>query len=152
MQQNYGPMRQHVVKRFMVVYRKRTRTSLARSLRGHSQTTLTRFWVFLPPTHLCWHFLWYKCWQKVDIFGPSRKSTQQATMETKFHPYFWNLSSSKVCLVKKETKLNQVFCLIKSSKIICIFLPAFYLIVLLMTSPKNFVKTAILKIWQLFFF
>ena len=25
---------------------------------------------FWPPTPLCWHFLWYECWQKVDIFGP----------------------------------------------------------------------------------
>ena len=35
--------------------------------RRHSQTTLTRFWT---PTPLCWHFLPYKRWQKVDIFGP----------------------------------------------------------------------------------
>ena len=29
---------------------------------------LTRFWLFWPPTPLCWHFLWYERWQKVDIF------------------------------------------------------------------------------------
>ena len=40
------------------------RISTANQVRGHSQTTLTRFWLFLPPTPLCWHFLWYKCWQK----------------------------------------------------------------------------------------
>ena len=28
------------------------------------------FGFFWPPTSLHWHFLWYKCWQKVDIFGP----------------------------------------------------------------------------------
>ena len=39
-------------------------------VRGHSQTTLTRFWLFLPPTTLHWLFLPYEHWQKVDIFGP----------------------------------------------------------------------------------
>ena len=39
-------------------------------IRGRSQTTLTRFWLFWPPTPLCWHFLWYDCWQKVDILRP----------------------------------------------------------------------------------
>ena len=33
-----------------------------------------------------------------------------------------------------------------------ISLPAFYLIIWLMKSPKNFEKTSILKIWQLIFF
>ena len=59
---------------------------------------------------------------------------------------------TKVCSVKKETKLNQVFCLIKSSEIIFIFLPGFYLIIWLMTSPKNFEKIPILKTRQLIFF
>ena len=40
----------------------------------------------------------------------------------------------------------------KSSEIVFIFLPAFYLIIWLMTSPKNFEKISILKIWQLVFF
>ena len=40
------------------------------SLRGHSQTTLTRFWLFLTTYPLRWHFLRYECWQKVDTFGP----------------------------------------------------------------------------------
>ena len=59
---------------------------------------------------------------------------------------------TKVCSVKKETKLNKFFCLIKSSKIIFIFLPEFYLIIWLMTSPKNFEKIPILKTWQQIFF
>ena len=58
----------------------------------------------------------------------------------------------KLCLVKKDTKLNQVYFLIKSSEIILIFLPRFYLIISLMTSPKNFVKLPILKTWNLVFF
>ena len=40
----------------------------------------------------------------------------------------------------------------KSSEIVFIFLPAFYLIIWLMTSPKNFEKIFILKICQLVFF
>ena len=40
--------------------------------RGRSQITLTRFWVFLNTSHLHWHFLWYECWQKVYMFGPSK--------------------------------------------------------------------------------
>ena len=62
------------------------------------------------------------------------------------------LPRNKLCSVIKETNLNYIFCLIKSSEIVFIFLPAFYLIIWLMTSPKNFEKIAILKIWQLFFF
>ena len=37
----------------------------------------------------------------------------------------------------------------KSLEIVIIFLSAFYLIIWLMTSPKNFEKISILKIWQL---
>ena len=40
------------------------------TLRGRSQTTLANFRFFWPPTLLRWHFLWYKCWQKLDFFGP----------------------------------------------------------------------------------
>ena len=53
---------------------------------------------------------------------------------------------SKVCTLKNNTDLNSSFCLIKSSKIVLIFLPAFYLSMWLMTSKKNFEKIAILKI------
>jgi hypothetical protein len=51
----------------------------------------------------------------------------------------------KVCTIKNNTNLNLIFCLIKCSKIDFIFLPAFYLIMWLMTSSKNFEKIAILK-------
>ena len=54
--------------------------------------------------------------------------------------------SNKVWELEKYTKLNTIFCLIKSSGIVFIFLPAFDLIIWLMTSPKNFEKIAILKI------
>ena len=37
--------------------------------RVHSQTMLTIFWLLLPPTLLCGHFLPYECWQNVNIFG-----------------------------------------------------------------------------------
>ena len=53
---------------------------------------------------------------------------------------------NKVCTIENNTNLNSIFCLIKSSKNDFIFLPAFYLILWLMTSPKNFEKIAILKI------
>ena len=33
-----------------------------------SQTMLTSFWLFSPPTPLRWHLLPYKHWQKIDIF------------------------------------------------------------------------------------
>ena len=58
---------------------------------------------------------------------------------------------TKVCTLKNNTKLNWIF-LIKSSEIVFIFLPAFYLIMWLMTSSKIFEKITILKIWQRFFF
>ena len=35
-------------------------------VRGCSQTTLPSYWLFWPPTR---HFLPYKLWQKVNIFG-----------------------------------------------------------------------------------
>jgi hypothetical protein len=63
-----------------------------------------------------------------------------------------HLRQDKLRSVKKETKLNQGFCLIKTSEIIFIFLTEFYLILWLMTSLKNFEKILILKTWQLFFF
>jgi hypothetical protein len=37
------------------------------TIRGHSQTTFTRFGFFWPPTPLRFHFLWYKSLQKVDF-------------------------------------------------------------------------------------
>ena len=54
--------------------------------------------------------------------------------------------------LENNTNLNSIFCLIKSSEIVFIFFPAFYLIIWLMASPKNFEKIAIFKIWQLVFF
>ena len=65
------------------------------------------------------------------------------------HSHF---SALKVCTLKNNTDLNSSFCLIKSSEIVFIFLPAFYLNMWLMTSKKNFEEIAILKIWQLAFF
>ena len=52
----------------------------------------------------------------------------------------------------KWHKSNIKNFLMKSSKIVFIFLPAFYLIIWLMISLKNFGKISILKIWQLVFF
>ena len=37
-------------------------------IRGRSQTTLTRFLLFWPPTPMHWHFVWYNRWQKSEIF------------------------------------------------------------------------------------
>ena len=51
----------------------------------------------------------------------------------------------KVCTLENNTNFNSIFCLIKSSKIVFDFLPAFYLIMWLMKSPNNFEKIAILK-------
>ena len=48
--------------------------------------------------------------------------------------------------LEKETKVNSEVLLIKSSGIILIFLPAFYLIIWLMTHQRFFLKIAILKI------
>ena len=51
---------------------------------------------------------------------------------------------------KNMTQVKWKFLFMKSSKAHFIFLPAFYLIMWLMISPKNFEKIAILKIQQLF--
>jgi hypothetical protein len=48
--------------------------------------------------------------------------------------------------LENNTNLNPFFYLIKSSEIVFIFLPVFYLIIWLIASPKNFEKIAILKI------
>ena len=71
--------------------------------------------------------------------------------------YAWNRSifpkyAFKVWTIENNTDLNSIFCLIKNSKIDFIYLPAFYLIMWLMTSSKNFEKIIILKKWQLVFF
>ena len=60
--------------------------------------------------------------------------------------------SSKVCPIENNANLNSIFCLIKSLKIDFIFLPAFYLIMWLLTSLKNIEKLAILKIGEQFSF
>ena len=52
------------------------------TIRGSSQTTLTSFWFFWPPTHLRWHVLTYEHWQKVDIFTLTTPS--ECTTETRF--------------------------------------------------------------------
>ena len=52
----------------------------------------------------------------------------------------------------KTIQISIHFFSIKSSKMDFIFSPAFYLIMWLMTSAKNFEKIAILKKWQLVFF
>ena len=49
-------------------------------------------------------------------------------------------------------KSNIKNLLMKSSEIVLIFLPAFYLIIWLMKSLKNFEKISFLKIWQMVFF
>ena len=61
-------------------------------------------------------------------------------------------SLSKVWTIKNNTNLNSIFCLIKSSKLGFIFLPAFYLFMWLMKSSNSFEKIAIQEIWQLVFF
>ena len=66
--------------------------------------------------------------------------------------FSFTYQSSKLCLIKKYTKLNQILCLIKSSEIIFIFLTEFYLIIWLMPSSKNFLKIPIFRTWQLVFF
>ena len=48
-----------------------------------------------------------------------------------------------------QTKVLSIFSLVESSKKYFIFLPAFYPIMCLMKSPKNFGKIAILKIWRM---
>ena len=85
---------------------------LGNSVRGHSQITLTRFWIFWPPTSLHLHFHWYESWQKVDIFGPpmtylprlvnlvcerplSFLSYIYWSYQTYFWDIFWNLSGEK---------------------------------------------------------
>ena len=52
----------------------------------------------------------------------------------------------------KWHKSNIKNLLMKSSEIVLIFLPAFYLIIWLMKSLKNFEKISFLKIWQTIFF
>ena len=58
-----------ILRRAWVLYQMQF-NAISYRLRGRSQTMLTKFWLFWPPTPLRWHFLWYKHWQKVDIFGP----------------------------------------------------------------------------------
>ena len=54
--------------------------------------------------------------------------------------------SSYSLFTYKCHKSNIKNLLMKSSDIVFIFLPAFYLVIWLMTSPKNFEKMSILKI------
>ena len=56
---------------------------------------------------------------------------------------------SKDLAAKKVTIFNLIVHLVKTSENILFFFPAFYLVMWLMISPKNFEKIAILKIWEL---
>ena len=66
--------------------------------------------------------------------------------------FFPNRFQHKEWELEKETKVNAEVLLIKSSWIILIFLPAFYLIIWPMTHQRNSEKISILNIWQLVFF
>ena len=46
------------------------KTSTYVYLEGVHKLRLQDFDFFWPPTPLRLHFLWYKRWQKADIFGP----------------------------------------------------------------------------------
>ena len=65
----------HLLKKSLNLNGWPTKTENERTLasvhRGRSQTTLTSFCLFLITYPPCWHFLPYKRWQKVDIFGPT---------------------------------------------------------------------------------
>ena len=82
-----------------------------------------------------------------DRFSDFNKHLKGLSSKPSGNTLFRN--ESKVCPIENNTNLNSFFCLIKSSKIDFIFFSAFYLIMWLMTSPKNFEKITILKIWQL---
>jgi hypothetical protein len=75
--------------------------------------------------------------------GPSFITSGQGDIvrvRTPYHAPQISEAESKVWTIKNNTNLNSIFCLIKSSKIDFIFLPALYLIMWLMKSHKNFEK------------
>ena len=53
--------------------------------------------------------------------------------------------------LENNTNLNSILCFIKSSQNYFIFSPAFYLIMWLMTSPKNFEILVIFENMRAFF-
>ena len=64
---------------------------------------------------------------------------------------FFTANTPKDWGLETNTNLNSIFCLVKSSYIILIFLPAFYLIMCLMTHQRILKKNSFLKIWQMIF-
>ena len=92
---------------------------------------------------LCWQLEWVN----LDHFFPFSPENMVRTCP---HRFQWPWIKSWVMNIRIWSKLkleNNT-----SSAIIFIFLPAFYLIMCLMKSPKNFEKRAILKMWELIFF
>ena len=63
-----------------------------------------------------------------------------------YHFLKYRISANKVWGLENNTHLNSFFCLIKSSDIVFIFLPAFYLIMWPMTHQRIFLRIDILKI------
>ena len=83
----------------------------------------------------------------------SRFGTKQFyILSTRFQSCLYMIGNDWPHCAFKWHKSNIKTLLMKSSEIVFIFLLAFYLIIWLMTSPKNSEKISILKMWQLVFF
>ena len=97
----------------------------------------------LPPMH--W-FLKSTSLQGINLTVGSLTSASFGIVFWSFWSWTYSLNTFKW----HKSNIKNLW--MKSSEFEFIFLPAFYLIIWLMTSPKNFEKISILKIWQLVFF
>ena len=94
---------------------------------------------------------WLWIWENYFTWCEKKNTLLKLSKEWELEKIlYWNLVKSGN--LKKETKVNAEVLLIKSSGIILIFLPAFYMIIWPMTHQRNSLKISILKIWQPVFF
>ena len=82
----------------------------------------------------------YKVQKGLEIrgFWFQKKTIQHKTALREVTPKVWGLENN--------TNLNSIFCLVKSSEMVLIFLPAFYLIIWVLTHQRILKKYPFLKI------
>ena len=86
----------------------------AKKIQKHERTVINTYGIKLEFLglggiyKLCWHFLPFKCWQKVDIFGlpKGRDIHIECSKQFKWNSYFYVSGQSQLCWAALELLLK----------------------------------------------